>query len=420
MFWIIDNALSRERAFPKLMNALQRLDVPHKVIKVIPFGGGLEPEIKPPNPCIFMGSLGMEKKYEELGWFPGIFTNEDFTYEVWSEKYKGYLLNEKAPVMDFVDVPVCDYYDDEEEYFIRPCEDGKTFAGSISTWKSFREWAVRVLELKEDYFKTITPDTKITIAPVKTINAEYRFFVVDGKVITGSRYKVGTRVIYTECTEKRIIKFAQKMVDIWAPAIAFVIDIAYTKEGLKVIEINCFNSAGFYDCDMLQLVHAVEKLDSSYIQLVNTKKEYEESLKTSGIWAEWEEPPQQPQLLARISANKDGDRLMCEALVDEDIEKKIAVTGGSKIGTVVMDTKKHLGITRSAIKLLRDISDTAERAGGSFGSLDWYKSDDGVYNFGWLGPKVCAVDPSQVELPRKVKIIEGINNNEYVLLEDDE
>ena len=48
------------------------------------------------------------------------------------------------------------------------------------------------------------------------------------------------------------------MIDIYQPAEAFVIDIAVSNDELKVIEINSINSAGFYECNMIKLISALE------------------------------------------------------------------------------------------------------------------------------------------------------------------
>jgi len=47
------------------------------------------------------------------------------------------------------------------------------------------------------------------------------------------------------------------MVDMWQPADAFVLDIALTHNGYKVLEVNCLNSAGFYAADVSKLVQAI-------------------------------------------------------------------------------------------------------------------------------------------------------------------
>lgn len=46
----------------------------------------------------------------------------------------------------------------------------------------------------------------------------------------------------------------------WQPADAFVVDVASGPFGHKVIEVNCFNSAGLYACDPGRIIDAVEAL----------------------------------------------------------------------------------------------------------------------------------------------------------------
>jgi hypothetical protein len=84
--------------------------------------------------------------------------------------------------------------------------------------------------------------------------------------VTCSGYKVGTIKRYTppEEVEPRIIEFAQDCVDKSQPDDAFVLDVADTPEGLKIVEINNINSAGFYKGDMQKLVWALNELAKQY------------------------------------------------------------------------------------------------------------------------------------------------------------
>lgn len=41
---------------------------------------------------------------------------------------------------------------------------------------------------------------------------------------------------------------------------AYVIDICRTAEGLKLLETNCINAAGFYEADLIRLAEAIENL----------------------------------------------------------------------------------------------------------------------------------------------------------------
>jgi hypothetical protein len=92
---------------------------------------------------------------------------------------------------------------------------------------------------------------------------EWRFFVVAGKVVAGSRYRQWGLMDHRRIdAASEPWQFAQKMVDQWQPAEAFVIDLAkeHYDPSFKVIEINCINSAGFYNCDMTTVIKAIEKL----------------------------------------------------------------------------------------------------------------------------------------------------------------
>lgn len=268
MHWVVQNNLYNEKGFAVLMRALERFELPHDVIKVVPFSHELIPDINPENPVVCIGAYTMSEIAKEKGWKPGVFLNENFSYEKWCKHYGDFLLNprEHTTINRFDDM--VQMYDDlhasfsdfqYENHFFRPCGDSKHFAGMVKSSKEFSEWGHKVLELEEE--SSIQPDLMILSSPIKQILREYRFFIVDGQVITGSQYKEGSRVVGKECKESFVIKFARKMADIWCPDKAFVLDVAMVPSGeLKVIEINSMNSSGFYDCDMAKVVNAIEEL----------------------------------------------------------------------------------------------------------------------------------------------------------------
>jgi hypothetical protein len=111
---------------------------------------------------------------------------------------------------------------------------------------------------KKSPVSTLTEHTKIQVCTRKDIMREFRTWVVDGKVVDASQYKIGTKVTYERCTEPEVLEFAQKMVDIYQPAKAFVLDVCMTSEGMKVVEVNCINCSGFYDVDLTKLLMEVE------------------------------------------------------------------------------------------------------------------------------------------------------------------
>lgn len=260
MFWVIQDNLYREEGYTALAMALQRLDIPHEVVKVVPFTEDLSdeqqtiPHIVPTGNVMVCGSTTLAKIAKKRGWTPGSFLNENHDYRVWKQAYGKHLLNADAKVCRFADVQ-----SDWSPFFIRPCEDSKSFPGLVTDWEDFVEWQHKVINLHETY-TSLNADTMVSYGPLKTILKEFRFFVVDGRIVGESLYKIGTRVVYNEVVDYDAKWFASSMIEHWQPARAFVIDVAATDDGYRVIEINCINSAGFYAIDVAKFVMAIESM----------------------------------------------------------------------------------------------------------------------------------------------------------------
>ena len=265
MHWIIQENLYRETGLDELTLILKRLGIPFSLHKIIPFVGELLPDINPDNPVIVIGSYSINNIAKRKGWKPGFIDIIQYDFEEQRRHWGIHMLNYDARVHCFGDI-----FDLEEEFFIRPTEDSKCFSGTIMSKEEFLDWRHRILELKEDDGSTITKDTKIVIASPKEILQEYRFWIVDGQIITSSLYKMGSRVIYSPIIDKSADWFAMSMIHpmclhSWNPARAFCLDIAMIEENgevkYKIIEINNINSAGLYAANIPSLVMALESLE---------------------------------------------------------------------------------------------------------------------------------------------------------------
>jgi hypothetical protein len=252
MHWIIQNGLFNEQGFHDLTDVLDRLTIPYTLVKVIPFSHDLEPKPEVENPIVVMGSTTLVKIAKKYGWGPGVWFNDNFTFEKWREYWGDHLLNADAEVCRFADIKLI------QTSFIRPVDDLKAFSGMVVHPDNFHEWQKKVT-LYDD--GTITSDTLVVVSYPKQIFAEYRFFVIDGRIITGSLYKLGNRVISNENVDPRVEQFARDRVNEWQPDFGFVIDIADTDDGLKIVEINNLNSAGFYKANIGKLVAAIEGIE---------------------------------------------------------------------------------------------------------------------------------------------------------------
>ena len=276
MHWIVQENVRDEATYDAFIAALRDQNVEHSVVKIIPFSHETIPDVNPTGRVVVWGSTTLDLVAKNKGWKPGTFLNENHDQRVWTEAYgRENMLNGDAEYYEFCKVPAFDGV-----RFIRPVEDMKVFAGTLIHGTELAHWQVQTLALA-DSFSTLTPKTVVSVSMPKDILTEWRFFVVAGKVVTGAMYRWGGKLYQHGRADLEDVTwgFAQTMVDKWAAAEAFVIDIATIRapectdwdqcptfyDGCncffsKVIEVNCINSCGFYDADMGAVVKAIEAL----------------------------------------------------------------------------------------------------------------------------------------------------------------
>lgn len=254
MHWLIQNNMYSEEGFTSLLDALTRLSLPHSVHKVVPFAHVLKPEpVISARRVIVMGTYTLAHIARSRGWEPGSFHNENFDCVIQRARWRERMLNFWADSYRLKDVPFQAY-----PFFIRPTEDTKAFTGTVMDWIEFDEWRTRVLELRPEDGATMSGETWVSVAPTKEIHREYRLWVIKQRVVTASLYKIGHRKTYAPNVDERVIAFGEEAAQEWSPADAYCLDIADTPEGLRIIEVNNLNSAGFYAADMNKLVMAIE------------------------------------------------------------------------------------------------------------------------------------------------------------------
>lgn len=132
-------------------------------------------------------------------------------------------------------------WNNHKEVFIRPVRDNKKFPGGIYNKNNFN------YDVEE-----------VVIAEPKKINNEFRFFIIDGKIVSYSQYKSDEEQHINLLPEARAIKFVEKMISRF-PEKIFVIDIGLINGDYKIIELNCLNSAEFYNINIVNFVQSIEK-----------------------------------------------------------------------------------------------------------------------------------------------------------------
>lgn len=267
MHWILQENLFNESEWDNLVACLERFSIPYSVHKVIPFIGELvpTPDIRDEKVICF-GSYSMRHSAKKFNWNPGVYDLEPVNFQVQLERWGDLMLNADAKVVPFKDVK----FDDIA--FIRPIEDSKVFAGRVFDQAEFEDWQHKVCILEEDYGNSLTKDTLVQVCKPKNIYAEYRIWVVDKQIVTYSLYKRGGRVLYSSVVDKHVLQFANRVIrhgDItlavrtsaWQPHRAYVLDVCETPDGMRIVEINTINAAGFYAGNVQDIVMALESME---------------------------------------------------------------------------------------------------------------------------------------------------------------
>ena len=270
MHYILQENVFREQHYDMLESSLKKLNLPYTKVRLFPFIDkivALEdipedndfnaddlPEFNPPDThCFAFGAVKMARISADRAWFPGSMMNDNHDFMVYKDHYKENLLNFDSKICKVKDS--IDWLPNEIK-FIRPTKDSKAFNGNTFNQ---HEWEDGVEHNLHNYKgKVFNEDTLIQVSTVKKIYQEIRCWVVNGKVITASNYKIGSNVTYKRVIDEEPLQYAQSMVDKFQLNEAFVIDICETENGWKIVECGCINCAGFYEADLFKMLIAIE------------------------------------------------------------------------------------------------------------------------------------------------------------------
>lgn len=261
MHWILQNNLFNESEYESMISNLDRFDIQYSIHKVVPFVGELIPEpILNTHKVVCFGSYSMRHTAKKYGWDPGVYDLFEMNFLRQLEHWGDRMLNADSEIVQFKDAKI------DEPTFIRPIDDSKYFAGKVFDPEEFNKWQHDVCELKLDFGNSLTPETMIQLCKPKEIYAEYRYWIVDGRIVTRSLYKRGGRVIYSPDVDSEFDMYVSSLIssmcnNSWNPHKAFVLDVCDTPNGTKIVEINTINAAGFYAGDIQAIILALENME---------------------------------------------------------------------------------------------------------------------------------------------------------------
>jgi len=252
MYYVVQDNVFREPNYNNLIYALERLDLPHEIVAVIPFVDDFNFETDRKDVFPF-GSIKMARLSQKYEWIPGSQMNDNHDYMVYKDYYKDNLLNYDSKIIKFGDT---DFFS-KERFFARPTKDTKVFNGQefdMGEWEKFRTHA-----LTNGHSTLLDEDTDVQISSIKKIQKEIRFWIINGEIITASQYRLGNRLVLDSNVEKEAYTFCNKMIKLFELNKGFVMDLALTENGWKIIECGCINCAGFYEADMQKLLITIEE-----------------------------------------------------------------------------------------------------------------------------------------------------------------
>lgn len=280
MHYIVQENVFREQHYDLLFKALDRLGLTYTTVRIFPFidkvvnldvipdadtGNYIVDELpdyepKDKNNVFAFGALKLARIAALKDWHPASLMNSNHDYEVYSKHYKDNLLNYDSVVTTIGATTGeygYDYWKKDQYKFVRPTQDTKSFTGKVFTRNQWLETVEHNLHnFRSEQFNENTP---IQISTPKNIYKEIRFWVVGGKIITGSVYQDGGKHVLSDVYEESAVEFAQSMVDLFQLADAFVIDVCLTDDNQwKIVECGCINCAGFYKSDLQKTIIALE------------------------------------------------------------------------------------------------------------------------------------------------------------------
>lgn len=243
MHWVLQEGVLKKPNLRALVEALERAMLPYSVVGVPRGELRLVPEVDPAGPVMVSGAVSMARIAERRGWRPGSFLNDNFDFIRWKQALGDELLNSEAEVTTMGDLSL------DTETFVRPLADTKEFDGRVFSPQSFEGWRADNGSLLGLY---------VLAAPTQQIYREYRLFMIEDQVITGSQYMQAGRPYVSSDVDTEALAYAKGVASLWRPAEAFVIDVALTPVGYRVIEFNNINSSGFYNSDVNRYVMGME------------------------------------------------------------------------------------------------------------------------------------------------------------------
>lgn len=215
------------------------------------------PQVDNKRKVIFYGSVNFINWMADLDFNPGVFgTNQGYSYHnlckniphemIFNSPSDPYTVHGNANDI----LEALKDRSDDELYFFKPGDDSKFIAGQIASVSDIR---TKCNQLLNNQIPDADGNNPLLLSAPYGIESEYRLFVVDGEIVTGSKYYPNQDPEVPD----EVIQYGKEVIKHWNPEPLFVLDVVVSNSNYFVMEIQNFHSAGHYMADKDKLVSSI-------------------------------------------------------------------------------------------------------------------------------------------------------------------
>lgn len=209
--------------------------------------------------CVFRGPFNLINKLKQKS-YKNIWLGDEFLVSYYLPLIRNCLINNqyrevslKALLKDWET-----HFWGSDKMFIRPDAYNKVFSGTVINKNDPHEFN-KYLD-----FCQVDPssDMLVYLAPYKQIDREYRFICSQKYVITGCQYmekgEIKTKAYFPD-EALRYVQQMNKYVSKIIPYPFYIIDLGSVLGSYGIVELNAFNTSGFYTCNLEYINKSVTK-----------------------------------------------------------------------------------------------------------------------------------------------------------------
>lgn len=223
-------------------------------IFIVPFSHevhGGDPVIT--GPVVVYGSSLMDEVSERLSWYPAVWQSDGIDEAAVAAALGELYMNHEMVKCSVHDAAKVAAKKGWEFFFVKP-DVAKYFAGQVVDHAKYPFFIESALS-----YEFIPNEFEVCVSPIKDMGIEWRLVVVEGKVVDYSIYRQYRNFLPERSIYDEVLEVAAKAIELHDPAPIYVIDIGQVDDTLKVIEYNGFNHAGLYECDIPNVVDAINE-----------------------------------------------------------------------------------------------------------------------------------------------------------------